>query len=855
MAKSLVFCSRNKEILKRLPARVKKIEVFEKTRPLRINSIDMRSSLLVFLLLLSLSISAQDPSGYRLPPKDIADMLLAKRTPDVSVSSDGQWMLLLQRNSYPSVEELAQPELRIAGLRINPNNYSRSRQNFLVNDLSLENLRTGVVYKITGLPTPLLANGITWSPSERKIALINNGNKRIDLYVVDIASRKASLINKTPLNTILGGAYLWVDDHTILYKIALRPVSEAPAKGLMPAGPSIQENLGKKAPSPTFEDLIKSPYDESLFAFYATAQLMKNSNGLEAPIGKPAIYTSLSLSPDSRFLLQRIAHRPFSYLVPAFGFNSYLNITDLSGKIIKQVADLPSSETSPTGFDDIQDQPHDFAWRDDEPATITWSKPLDSGLIKTKIEYHDAVYALSAPFNGDAKELLKTKMRFYGMIWGNENLALVEEGLYGKQVMEMSRFNPSTGQMETLYTRNITDAYSDPGNPVMVKNKYGKYIIQTIDQGTKLLMNNPYGSSPKGDLPFLAKYDLSTKQNEIIWRSQEGSYEIVSKVLDANSLVLLTRKESQKEVPNYFIKNLIARVADRPVTHFGNPYPQLDGVSIQKISYTRADGVNLTGQLYLPKGYDAKRNGPLPVFIMAYPNEFNSSKDAGQVRGSKDLFPLIYWGSPIFWVTQGYAILDDAEMPIVATDSTMKPNDDFVNQLRMNAEAAIHKLSELGVGDSNRVAISGHSYGAFMTVNLLAHTQLFKAGIARSGAYNRSLTPFGFQNEDRTYWQNPKLYYEMSPFSYADKIKTPLLLIHGEMDDNSGTFPIQSERLYNAIKGNGGTVRYVVLPYEAHGYRGRENLLHMLYEQDAWLDKYVKNADKNSPASNIQKAF
>jgi dipeptidyl aminopeptidase/acylaminoacyl peptidase len=294
---------------------------------------------------------------------------------------------------------------------------------------------------------------------------------------------------------------------------------------------------------------------------------------------------------------------------------------------------------------------------------------------------------------------------------------------------------------------------------------------------------------------------------------------------------------------------------DKPVTAFTNPYPQLDGITREKVGYKRADGVDLTGDLYLPKGYDAKRDGPLPVIIWAYPREFNSASDAAQIRGSKDRFTTVSWASPVFWVTQGYAVLDNAEMPIVATDSTKKPNDDFVHQLTMNAEAAIHQLSAMGVGDSNRVAVGGHSYGAFMTVNLLAHTKLFKAGIARSGAYNRTLTPFGFQNEDRTYWEDPQLYYDMSPFSYADKITTPLLLIHGEMDDNSGTFPIQSERLYNAIKGNGGTVRYVVLPYEAHGYRGRENLLHMLYEQNAWLEKYVKNGGANAGGGAAKKAF
>ncbi|HYK56097.1 MAG TPA: prolyl oligopeptidase family serine peptidase, partial [Flavisolibacter sp.] len=263
-------------------------------------------------------------------------------------------------------------------------------------------------------------------------------------------------------------------------------------------------------------------------------------------------------------------------------------------------------------------------------------------------------------------------------------------------------------------------------------------------------------------------------------------------------------------------------------------------------------GINLTGDLYLPKGYDAKKDGPLPVIMWAYPREYKSADDAAQVRGSKYTFTRINYGSPIFWVTQGYAVLDNAEMPIVG-EGGKEPNDNFIPQLHLNAHAAIQKLAAMGVGDSNRVAVGGHSYGAFMTANLLAHTKLFKAGIARSGAYNRTLTPFGFQAEERTYWEAPDVYQKMSPFTYANQIKTPILLVHGEMDNNPGTFPIQSERLYNAIKGHGGTVRYLVLPYESHGYSAKENILHLLWEQNQWLDKWVKNADKNQPASEEKK--
>jgi dipeptidyl aminopeptidase/acylaminoacyl peptidase len=798
--------------------------------------------LLVFLISVCTKVAAQD-DGYKTPPKDIADLLLAKPTPAVSADDKGEWMLFAETSLYPSVEELARPELRIAGLRINPLNYAPSRQNFVTN-ISLKKIDDGKEYKIVGLPNPLFASNITWSPDDKKIAFTQTTNSRVDLYLIDVITQKATKINKSALNTLMG-AYQWYDNSTVLYRAALKPASAAPAKPLMPKGPTMQENYGKASPRPTFQDMIRSPYDEQLFAFYTTAQLVKNTNGTETKISQPAIYGSINISPDKKYLLVRTLKKPFSYIVPAFGFTSTVSITDMNGKLVKLLADLPSSETAPSGNDNVQMVPRGFDWRDDMPAVVTWSEPLDSGIYRKPLEYHDAVYALAAPFTAQPELLFKTKMRFRGILWGDKNVALVSEGLTGKQLAQTDRYNPITGDLEKIISRNTTDGYSNPGAPVTTTNQYGRDVLQLVDNGNKILFNNQTGSSPKGDLPFLISFDIHTKKADTLWRSSDGTYEYVVKVLDPNNLTLITRRESEKMVPNYYLKNLKQHIADRKLTSFTNPYPQLADVSKEKIKYKRADGVDLTGDLYLPAGYNAKRDGPLPVFLWAYPAEYNSAADAAQVRGSEHRFTLINWASPVFYVTQGYAVLNNAEMPIVALDSTKKPNDNFVDQLRMNAEAAINKLADMGVGDRNRVAVGGHSYGAFMTANLLAHTNLFKAGIARSGAYNRSLTPFGFQNEDRTYWQAPELYNTMSPFSNADKIKTPILLIHGEMDDNTGTYPIQSERLFNAIKGNGGTVKFVSLPYEAHGYRGRENILHMLYEQNVWLEKYVKNAPKS----------
>ncbi len=788
----------------------------------------------ILLLLNASGISQTD--GYQTPPKDIVDMLLARPAASVSTDDKAEWMLMLERDAYPGLDELAKPEIRIAGMRFNPENFARSRQTF-TNNIYLKQLSNGQEFKLAGLPVPLNASAFRWSPNDKKVAFLNTTAKTIDLYTIDVATKRVTKVNKTPLN---GESFQWFDNNTLLYTTIVKPATAAPKASAVPKGPAVQESYGKASPRPTFQDMIRSPYEEDIFEFYYTGQLVKNTNGVETRIGTPAIYWGIDPSPDNKYLLVRTLKKPFSYLVPASGFPSEYWITDLNGKRIKKIAELPSGETAPSGYDNIQMGPRSIQWRDDQPATIIWSEPLDSGMVRKEAEYRDAVYALAAPFTAAPKELFKTKMRFQNVVWGNEQIALVNEGLRSKQTTRLSILNPMNGQMSEVITRNTTDSYKAPGSPVTSKNQYGRDVLVLVDNGNKILLNNTTGSSPKGDLPYLNTLDVRTLTQDLIWRSPEGSYEYIVKVIDPQKLTVITRHETSEEMPNYRLRNLLNPSADRELTNFSKPYPQMEGVSKQKIQYRRADGVVLTGDLYLPRNYDKSRDGKLPTLIWAYPREFGSATDAAQIRGSEHRFTLMNYGSPIFYVTQGYAVLNNAEMPIVATSPDKKPNDDFVEQLRLNAEAAINALDSMGVGDRNRMAVGGHSYGAFMTANLLAHTDLFKAGIARSGAYNRSLTPFGFQNEDRTYWQAPELYNRMSPFSYADKINEPILIIHGEMDNNTGTYPIQSERLYNAIKGHGGNSRYVVLPYESHGYLGRENLMHLLWEQWNWLEKFVK---------------
>ena len=672
-----------------------------------------------------LNLSAQDNTGYQVPPKVIADLLLAPPTPSISVNNSAKYMLVMERNSYPSVEELGQPELKIAGLRINPLNASLTRQTY-INRLVLKQIDGDKNMDIKGLPANLSALSPVWNPAENKIAFFNVLSNRVDVYVIDITTLSCKKINTSSANLVLGNTLIWVDDNNVLYKANANDPAKVALKPITPKGPTIQENLGKVAPSVTYQDLIKSPFDEYLFEYFTTVQLVKNNNGVETKIGKPSVLSSVSISPNKQYFLTRTLNKPFSYLVTSYGFASTVEITDSKGNLVHTLASLPSTENTPSGYDNVQNTARGFDWRNDQPASIVYAMPLDSGYIKKKVPFHDAVFALEAPFNGTPKELFKTENRYSRTNWGNDQVALVSEQLRSKQQYKVSLYNSKFNTISTLYEGNSTDMYNNPGNPVTEKNSFGEEVLAISKDGQTIMFNNTTGASAKGDLPYLAKFNIQTKSKEILWRSAEDCFEYVADVLDINNLKVITRRETEKEVPNYFIREGITLAHSTTLTKFTNPYAGMDGVTKEKIKYKRKDGIDMTGDLYLPKGYDKLKDGPLPTLIWAYPREFTNAADASQIRGNQHKFTMLSWATPVFYVTQGYAILDNAEMPIVATSPDKKPNDDFVNQLSLNASAAIDKLVEMGVGDRNRMAVGGHSYGAFMTANLLAHTNLFK---------------------------------------------------------------------------------------------------------------------------------
>ena len=789
-------------------------------------------------LLVPAVLAAQD--GYRQPPEPIRSILDATPTPRVAVSPDNTQLLLLGRPNLPGIAEVAAPYIPMAGQRLNPNTGFPTRA-ATSSSLSMMNIASGDT-RTVAIPAGVRVGNVRWSPDGKHAAFPLIENQGAMLGVLEVSTGIVSRVGTMRLNGAFGDPCAWLpsSDAFVCKTIpeGRRALPMAPA---VPGGVIAQESFGTKSPERTYQDLLGDKYDETRFTYYGTSQLaVVTLAGATRVIGSPAIYTSAIPSPDGRYLLTSAIHTPYSYVVPMGRFPLVTDVWMMDGTKVRNVHDKPMAVEQSTAFDAVDPGPRGIAWRADAPATLAWIEALDGGDPANRATNRDRVVTLDAPFAGQPVQHLAVATRVRGVTWMKNDVAMITEYWWKSRMTKTWLFNPSTpgATPRLLVDRSAEDAYSDPGSPVMTMNAQGTMVAQLSADRRAFFMTGE-GESPAGAQPFVDRVDIATGKATRLWRSQGEQYEEPIAMLDDRGARILTRRQSTTEPPNYWVRNLIARMAPRQLTKFTDPAPQFAGITSKLITYQRPDGVQLSATLYLPAGYTPEKDGRLPFFFWAYPQEFKSAKAAAQVRGSPYLFVRPTGASHLFMLTQGYGVLDGPTMPIVG-EGNKEPNDTYVEQLVASAKAAVDKVVDMGVADRDRIGVGGHSYGAFMTANLLAHSNIFRAGIARSGAYNRTLTPFGFQQEERPYWEANGIYSRMSPFTYADSIKTPILLIHGMNDDNSGTFPIQSERMYAALKGNGAIVRYVQLPGEAHGYLGRESVGHTLAEMVSWLDQFVK---------------
>ncbi|MCT4581020.1 MAG: prolyl oligopeptidase family serine peptidase [Flavobacteriales bacterium] len=802
----------------------------------------MKQFIYLFLSLSTLHIMAQENQTYQQPPKEILELVDVPRAPYVLLDEQKENMVLVYRNAYQSIEELSKEEMRLGGLRIDPQTNIGSRVNYF-NNIKLKriNQNNDALIQVKGLPSSPKLTNFRWSPNQTKLALTNTTTDGVEVWVIDIKTATASKITEANINANLRSSINWFKDgKSLLIKaIASNKLPLINTKTAVPTGPIISINEGKKAQNRTYQDLLKNKNDEHNFEQLALSELyVVNLDGTKKKWLGSDLYYGINFSPDGNYVLVTTIERPFSYLVPYYRFPSKTTVYTKEGKKVETVVEVPLIEDLPKGFMAVRTGKRRFSWRNDKPATLYYAEALDKGDPENNVEYRDEIFELDAPFVQKGKSILKTVNRFSSIEWGNDNIAIAHDYWWDTRNTKSYLFNPSDAQQQPtiLFDRNYQDRYSDPGNFVTEKNAMGSEILAIVNNTVFTIGD---GHSKEGQYPFLDQYSLKTLKKKRIYQSNYTDKIEDLRNFDPKKGELLVRIESSTEYPNYFFRN-VKKGQLTQLTAFENPFKSLQDVHKEVIHYQREDGVELSGTLYLPLGYDQNKKEKVPLIMWAYPREFKDKASAGQNTKNPNEFTYPYYGSMIYWVTRGYAILDDASFPIVG-EGNNEPNDTFRTQLVADAKAAIDAIDNMGYIDRNRVAVGGHSYGAFMVANLLSHSNLFAAGIARSGAYNRTLTPFGFQSEQRNYWEAPEIYNSMSPFMHADKMNQPLLLIHGEADNNSGTYPMQSERYFNALKGLGATVRLVILPKESHGYSSKESILHLLWEQDQWLEKYVKN--------------
>lgn len=802
----------------------------------------------VLLLAFSASLGiAQEP--YHTPPQDVVDIVDAPPPPAVSVSPDGAWLSITERRAYPTIAQLAEPTLGLAGIRFNPrtNGDDQPPSGVAIRVKRLEDSREWTLE----LPDDVQLGYPFWSPDSRYLAFTNTTGSGVELWVVPGGQSAPRRVTGPELMAAAGRPCQWMPGSEALACLLI-PADRRrePEKPVVPEGPTIQEaGSGEAAPVRTYQSLLESPFDEEQFDYYFTAQLaIIDVEGDRQLIGDPAIFNQVEPSPDGEHFLVSTVHRPYSYLVPMYRFPQEIEVWGHGGQEVHKVASVPLAENVPIGG--VREGRRDVTWLPGHDHTLVFTEALDEGDPDKEVPHRDRLVLLEPPFDGEGVELARTELRNYYVRWGPEGdlgLAWTWDRPTRMSKTVVIDVDDPAAEDRVIWDLSSEDAYADPGDPMMTVNERGQYVLLLAPDGKSIYLEGR-GASPEGDHPFLDRYDLETGGSERLWQAEDPYYEFVVDLLERDAGRIITRRESKTEPPNYFIRDLGAGGLTR-VTDIEDPAPQLTRIEKRRIEYQRADGVDLNGTLYLPPGYE--EGTALPTVIWAYPWEFKSAVAAGQVRGSENRFTYYRGYSHMLFLTQGYAVLDDASMPVIG-EGEEEPNNTFVPQLVMNAQAAVDALVDIGVTDPDRVGVGGHSYGAFMTANLLAHSDIFRAGIARSGAYNRTFTPFGFQNERRTFWEAPEIYFAMSPFMHADSINEPILLLHGEADTNSGTFPVQSRRLFHAVKGLGGTIRLVMYPYEKHGYRARETVLDALYQQFDWFDRWVKNARPRGEAATSE---
>jgi dipeptidyl aminopeptidase/acylaminoacyl peptidase len=804
-------------------------------------------------------------SGYNQPPKNILDVMHAPSPPVPRMSPTQDAILLVSWQDYPSIARMSTPFLRLAGVRVEPRNHSKhdtpGGYGITPCARTLELVHVADARPTDGARIPVAlpeggcAGGPMWSADGKRFAFVNLASEAVELWIGDGKTGKVHKVSGARLNPMFNDEMQWMPDQKmLLVKLVPEGMGAPPPEPVVPAGPSIQETTGEKGQSSTYEnrDTLGNKHDEDVFDYYAASQLalVDAATGAITPVGKPGNYELVDAAPDGQHILVAAIHKPYSYVTTYDRFPHEVEVwdtSDLSHIRVQTIASVPLADRVPIAG--VPVGPRDFSWRATEPATLVWAEALDGGDWKVQVPARDKIVLQKAPFNSPAVEITRTEQRYVSFAWGEQaGTALLNEYDENRHWRRTFVINVDDQQSKQrlLWDLSSDEKYANPGNPVKRELANGATVVR--QEGDSIYLAG-IGSSPDGDRPFLNRLDLKTLKSDRLFRSDKTCYEQFLSFTGPDTKTFLTWHQSPTDPPNAFARTLgTAVINDAPagealyastsvaITHIPDPAPEVRAIKKRLVKYKRADGLDLSFTLYTPPGY--KEGTRVPAILYAYPLDYADASKAGQVAGSQETFTQLRQYRLL--LLAGYAIIDNAAFPIVGDPK--KAYDTYLEQLVADAKAAVDEAVRLGVADPDRIGVTGHSHGALMTANLVAHSDLFRAGVATSGSYNKTLTPFGFQNERRSVWEATDVYLKVSPFFSADKLKTPLLLMHGAEDANPGTTPIQSQRLYEAIRGNGGITRLVMLPHEPHWYTAMESNEQEVYEMLRWFDKYVKNA-------------
>jgi dipeptidyl aminopeptidase/acylaminoacyl peptidase len=796
--------------------------------------------------------SLQPPTKWQSPPKELLEVLHAPQLPLVWTAPTGEYLFLADPVLYPPLAELAAPMHKLAGIRVNPaiNGYYGQHGGTSPRLVRVEDGATTPL----DLPADVEIHEVEWTVDGHRFALTVGHADHIGLWVGSVEG-KVTKIEDLALNPLMGTPVSWLPDQKRLMVRRIPQRGSAPKPPAIPAGPKILEGMGASARS-TYEarNLLETAHDDALFEYYTTCELVivNPATGEMKVVGEPASYTTAEFSPDGEYLLVNRLVGPWSHEVAWWRFASKIEVWNDNGKLIANIASLPVADEVPVHG--VPLGPRSVSWRPTAAHTLFWVEALDGGDPVAKVPYRDRLMRLRASFTGDPEEVYRAEHRIWGMTWGAEGgMLMLEQWERMRRWEYFWLLDVDEGTARLWYDLDQDDQYGNPGYPVLRQLPNGRWVMR---QNGYAVYFSGGGATEQGDRPFLDLRHLDTDETERLFRCDPDRYESFEAFAgDEDRFVL--RSESAVDVPNYYLatfgneieaaKGEATRVLARvPITRFEDPTPQLREIKKRIVRYERKDGVPLSFHMHLPPGYE--EGTPLPTVLYAYPLEYSGATTAGQVSGSVQRFMGFYGASHLYFLLRGYAVLDRTAMPMLGDPETTY--DTFVPQLVADAEAAIAKAVEMGVTDPKRIGVIGHSHGGLMVANLLAHTDLFRAGIARSGSYNKTNQPFGFQSERRSLFEARDVYIHVSPTFFADQVNEPVLIIHGDDDSNPGTLTFQSEVFFEAVRGSGGTARLVLLPFEDHGYRARESVEHVLWEQLQWFDKYVKGAGTTTSQSS-----